>query len=790
MQSNGWRLLKVAEYTSLAASVTGVVIATATRQVVYAAAPLSVSLFLNLLSRQRFEQRSQQHLRDTVVRVEAQFSQLNRDFSELRQAFTRELDEQLQALDTRVTSLQETQDNVPHAIAQFEERISRLTANITEEVQSLRQHLRSLDTELAEEREIQQSLSQLQNRLDALESLNLEAIPQRLAQFQTQFEAQSSQLQQSVSSLRQQLQSQPDPAAIDRLQRELSQLRNQLASLESLNLGSALDAIAQLQGQYDSLLASTGNFNQRLENAASTEQVEPLQVAIAQLQADLQNQQDTLEATTSQLQELQTFLEFQPTEDLTVEPAATPHDVEPDIDSFWSIADEDEEEELELLSLNLGIDFGTSFTKVCFRDIGRDRSEVVTFAEGQAHLEEALLPTKIGILADGSLLAGLTAAEWEVLEQPLQTSIEYIKMRLADLDISQESERWRLERFPELDRPDMVENLCAYYLSWVMARAQSWIRLNKPELVENQKVEWSANVGVPVAYCDSPAIARFEKVLFLAWLLVNEPQTERFTLESLSEHLNRLRSQIDETIDCHAIPEISAEVWSCLNSREFDDGFYTFFDVGCGTLDGVSFRYWRDRGEPKVDFYSGLVKPFGVSAITQSLAAELNLPPVRIKNTIFNGNGSPSIQLNPTQSRRQIQRLVGEVVIDGYQRHGTHRPIFKDAVCQSGLNVLIGGGGGWTDFYQRAILDTHADFRQNTAGIPSYIQRNIPIPKDLTMNGLTLQEFHRFSVAYGLSIPAGEAPEVRLPSVMANVKPQELEPPPSRERYEDTRGSW
>jgi hypothetical protein len=267
MPSNGLRLLKVAEYTSLAASVAGVVISTASKQVVYAAAPLSISIFLNLLNRQRFEQQTQQSLTTTTAQVEQQLSQLNRGFSRLQQEVRNELNQQIQALDVRVTSSQPAQVNLPY--------------------------------------------------------------------------------------------------------------------------------------------------------------------------------------------------------------------------------------------INLGIDFGTSFTKVCFCDIR--------------------------------------------------------------------------------------------------------IRCNKPDLVKNQKIEWSANVGVPVEYCDSPAIARFKKVLSLAWLLSNEPQTELFTLESLGQRLDQLRSRIaDNPIDCHAIPEISAEVWSCLNSREFDDGFYTFFDVGCGTLDGVSFRYWRDQGEPKVDFYSAV----------------------------------------------------------------------------------------------------------------------------------------------------------------------------------------
>ena len=75
------------------------------------------------------------------------------------------------------------------------------------------------------------------------------------------------------------------------------------------------------------------------------------------------------------------------------------------------------------LELNLGIDFGTGFTKVCLRDINNDRAEIVTFAdtkESKVQLDQALLPSKIAILEDGTLMTGLTAAEWASMDRPVQ----------------------------------------------------------------------------------------------------------------------------------------------------------------------------------------------------------------------------------------------------------------------------------------------------------------------------------------------------------------------------------
>ncbi|HCF29526.1 MAG TPA: hypothetical protein DEV81_20505, partial [Cyanobacteria bacterium UBA11049] len=52
--------LDIAEYASLAGSVAGSIVAVASQQVVYAAAPLTLAMSLSLVNRQRLQQQSQQ----------------------------------------------------------------------------------------------------------------------------------------------------------------------------------------------------------------------------------------------------------------------------------------------------------------------------------------------------------------------------------------------------------------------------------------------------------------------------------------------------------------------------------------------------------------------------------------------------------------------------------------------------------------------------------------------------------------------------------------------------------
>jgi len=66
------------------------------------------------------------------------------------------------------------------------------------------------------------------------------------------------------------------------------------------------------------------------------------------------------------------------------------------------------------ISLNLGIDFGTQYTKVCFRDVDREKSYVVIPGKPEACIEGSLIVSQVAIHpTSGVLLAGLTQPEWQ-----------------------------------------------------------------------------------------------------------------------------------------------------------------------------------------------------------------------------------------------------------------------------------------------------------------------------------------------------------------------------------------
>jgi hypothetical protein len=108
----------------------------------------------------------------------------------------------------------------------------------------------------------------------------------------------------------------------------------------------------------------------------------------------------------------------------------------------------------------------------------------------------------------------------------------------------------------------------------------------------------------------------------------------------------------------------------------------------------------------------------------------------------------------------------------------------------SNLKVFIGGGGGKSDFFQNTILSTYNNRQLDRLKIPSFTLKQAPVPEDLAMAGFDEEYFHRFAIAYGLSVPPAEHADYKLPSEIdsvASMNPRPLMLDPGVVPYENSK---
>ena len=323
-------------------------------------------------------------------------------------------------------------------------------------------------------------------------------------------------------------------------------------------------------------------------------------------------------------------------------------------------------------------------------------------------------------MLNGNLLAGLTQIEWDKIQWHTLAHVDYLKMRLAGLDISHDVGDLYSDALPGIfmssasSQEEAIENLCAYYLGHVICKVQAWVLRNNADLVRNQEIDWSASLGVPVQYRDSTAINRFQRVLRLACAFsTSQPKT--LQIDRLQEHMSALRNEVDARGFNYTVRpddvrlEVIASIYSYITAVGSREGIYIFFDIGGGTLDGSAFRYWIDENEDKrINIYQASVQPIGINALTRQVVARLGVSE-STANQEISGNSNSNLDLAP--EIKLIQLLVARVIasaINSNRREFEQEFGWFDST--STLPIFRAGGGARLSFYQNSITQTHSRF--------------------------------------------------------------------------------
>jgi hypothetical protein len=451
-----------------------------------------------------------------------------------------------------------------------------------------------------------------------------------------------------------------------------------------------------------------------------------------------------------------------------------------------------------MFPINIGIDFGTSFSKICVRGPGPTGAAVCSF--GKNLPSDALVPSIVYIENDGRVRLPHPGDQ-----DTSGGEIRFLKMALADLTtiktIGLSPDLLSLVR-------ENVEPLATLFLSHLIGLAKDWVADHWEKHVGHQEVFWSANVGVPVAYYDSAIKEKFSRVMAVAWSWHEQrilPKSIEEARRFFDEDLVRICT---EDSRCQPVPEIGAAVLSFASSRAARPGVYIYFDVGGGTLDGVAFKLDRDDGTPKVDFYSGDVEPLGVMAVAESLERKY------VKTKTFRGDEmniqsvvdrimseAASDLPEAFEERQLIMKLVGKVIVwanrvdgrnwrlDLIQHSNLPKPYWVRANEEDirPLTIFMGGGGWVSGFYCNSIGDTYEEFGHRSAGIPPYGLTKVPNPEDLDLGRLSEGDFLRFIIAYGLSVPLGEGPDIKLPSQFELAPPAPVRDKGPGYEYGDTK---
>jgi len=255
----------------------------------------------------------------------------------------------------------------------------------------------------------------------------------------------------------------------------------------------------------------------------------------------------------------------------------------------------------KVAEIYIGIDFGTTFTKVSFQISGKEGATKYSLRFNNDHGDEAYcLPSVLGYDTENARLVFTQEPEEDGLE-----AIRYFKYSMIQEGVprSQSLERGGTENDPQ--------RLCsAFYLAHVLKMAKNSILFHSAVKNRYEEIRWYVNMGVPVSDFNAKPKPVYDEALNVAWRLVGEPA---FSDEMGLLDVDALYSQWTghETWNdrLNTVPELYAELIMFLQDKSVDTGFYSVIDIGGGTVDmAVFFKH--------IDSYSQQVQ---ISCVAQEV---------------------------------------------------------------------------------------------------------------------------------------------------------------------------
>lgn len=402
--------------------------------------------------------------------------------------------------------------------------------------------------------------------------------------------------------------------------------------------------------------------------------------------------------------------------------------------------------------LVIGFDFGTAATKIVVRDPSLRRAHAIPFQELAHPSSPYLLPTELMLSKSGEFLLKCDdpAVVFRHLKIHLLDSVaKYIIVNGQELEI----------------KPTY---LAAIYMALVLRRVRDRFLNDNRQIYSHVAPFWQLNIGLPAKNYDNDTICEnFLNAAKLGWWL--SQRNEPLNL-SILQTLDTIRQRAIANPGIHpdyinAVPEIAAQVAGYAKSQARQNGLHVLIDIGATTIDVAAFRLDSKDGQDYYAFMAADVSRFGCYELHAWRAAKISeyLPEwLRRMDCACDMVLAVPEKLDPycpkpTDFPNFDEDFMGMAVktLTGVVAK-TKKDRDPNAMAwQSGLPLFLCGGGSNMKFYKESLI-SNARGILTTLVWSGFQRKEIPKPEALQAESLHAGEFHRLSVAFGLSYPVDD----------------------------------
>lgn len=428
------------------------------------------------------------------------------------------------------------------------------------------------------------------------------------------------------------------------------------------------------------------------------------------------------------------------------------------------------------IQLVIGLDFGTSFTKVV---VGESRTRYpVPFHAYAFQGNPYLLPSSLCLSSESDECALGTEVE-------KGTCYDNLKMPLIDRDFTHEH-----------------QVRAAAFLALVLRHTREWLLDTHASVYGHRKINWYINVGLPTdSYDDAELISAYRSIVRAAWLVGTSRHPVALAevssvLESDDSEIKALTELTEQTLPADRVnlfPEFSAQVAAYVQSPRRREGLHAMVDVGGGTLDVTVFNIHDQEGELVFPIFARKVQRLGTRYLMRSRLkaqpenTQVGFSPfddLPIEEWFCEKTGLAESELRTVDDlfRKCVEDVISEQLRYTKVNRAPRAPHwFRDSPPApeygQGLPSFFCGGGALSTFYSSVL------YGFEEADLPLRLKAlELPVPDSLESSDFSPSAYPRMNVAYGLSFDPFDIGQIRR---MSEVPDDRLEATGSnmRERY-------
>lgn len=429
--------------------------------------------------------------------------------------------------------------------------------------------------------------------------------------------------------------------------------------------------------------------------------------------------------------------------------------------------------------IQIGFDFGTSFSKCICRDIMIDKAWVYIPSEFDKKELPFLIPSCLNL--NNGAIQLVKEAECQYPENGLY----YLKLALEEVAMSHWDDpvldpfKQVIGRSETAAIEEFIKGCGVYFLAVTLGQVRQQIRQRYSDFGLNKQDYMAVNMAVPVADAERPVVnSLYKEILDQAWILSDELSGyNRIGLHEIKDIFNREPRQLDPYCKgaCFIYPEVSANVQGFVRSRTSSPGIYIFSDTGAGSVDQSVFIFGRNQEEEEhLTYLYGSVLPLGSSHIERRAAKACGNMDCRSleywKEKKENGGSDNELSVAKYSIAMELTPKTRSTLA------WARKKLFVKEQLND-IKVIFGGGGHCLDPYENAVM---VPFSGDLFSKPiNPVKIGLPIPKDLEKESMQYKWMSRLYVAYGLSFEKGQLVSFTYPRDVEIPSPEEIWKPRS-----------